>query len=152
MRALVVYDSTWSNTERIARAIANGIGEGAEACRVGTPEAKRLDRVELLVLGSPVQGGRPTPAMQAFMDGIAPGVAKSFAVATFDTRMTMWIARLFGYAAVRMAAVMRGKGSTLKADPQGFIVKGRSGPLAPGEIERATQWGALLARPAGTTP
>jgi len=147
MRALVVYDSTWKNTEQIARAIAVGIGAGTQACRAGTPEAASLDKVDLLVLGSPVQGGRPTPLMQTYVDGIAPAVARGLVVATFDTRMTMFVARLFGYAAVRLADVMQKKGSTLRAEPEGFIVKGRSGPLEAGELERATQWGARLASP-----
>ncbi len=147
MRALVVYDTTWNNTEKIARAIASGIGGETEAHRVGTPEAARLERVDLLVLGTPVMGGRPSPAMQTFVDGISPGVAKNLSVATFDTRIAMWIAKLFGFAAPRMATAMKSKGSALKADPQGFIVKGRSGPLADGEIERATRWGAELAGP-----
>jgi hypothetical protein len=52
----------------------------------------------------------------------------------------MKFARIFGWAAARMAEKLTASGSSLKAPPEGFIVKGRSGPLAEGETERAKAW------------
>jgi flavodoxin len=146
MKALVVYDSTWGNTEKIATAIAAGIG-GTRAIRVGSADVKEYEEIDLLVLGSPVLGGRPTESMQKHIKSIPQAVAKKLSVATFDTRVSMKFAKIFGYAAVRMADQLKGEGSKLKSTPQGFIVKGRSGPLAEGELERATKWGEELARP-----
>ena len=147
MKALVVYDSTWGNTEKIATAIAAGIGGGTRAIRVGSADVKEYEEIDLLVLGSPVLGGRPTESMQKHIKSIPQAVAKKLSVATFDTRLSMMFAKLFGYAAVRMANELKGAGSNLKSTPQGFIVKGRSGPLVEGELERATKWGEELARP-----
>lgn len=146
MKALVVYDSTWGNTEKIATAIAAGIGGGSRAIRVGSADVKEYEELDLLVLGSPVLGGRATESMQKHIKSIPPAVAQKLNVATFDTRMAMKLAKLFGTAAVRMADELKGAGSTLKSTPQGFIVKGRSGPLAEGELERATKWGEELAQ------
>jgi flavodoxin len=146
MKALVVFDSTWGNTEKIAQAIASGIGGSAKACRVGTKEAKDYAAVDLLVLGSPILGGRPSPAMQTYINGIPEAAARKLTIATFDTRLTAKFAKIFGYAAVRMADQLKTKGGDFRSS-EGFFVKGRSGPLADGEIERAAAWGKGLTRP-----
>jgi flavodoxin len=145
MKALVVFDSTWGNTEKVAQAIASGIGGGARACRVGSVEANDRTSIDLLVIGSPILGGRPSPAIQGYISAIPPVSAKGLTVATFDTRLSMKFAKLFGYAAVRMADQLQAKGCTVKGK-EGFTVKGRGGPLADGEVERATQWGKSLSQ------
>jgi flavodoxin len=143
MKAVVIFDSTWGNTERIANAVASGIGGTTKALRVGAAGEVDLAHVDLLVLGSPILGGRPSPAMLTYVKAVPAQAAKTLRVATFDTRLTMKFAKIFGFAALRMADAMREKGCAVKAS-EGFIVKGRSGPLADGEVERATQWGKGL--------
>ena len=145
MKSLVVFDSTWGNTEKVAHAVAAGIGGGAEVHRVGAVEAKRFDGIDLLVLGSPILGGRPSPSMNGFINSIPEATARKLQVATFDTRLAMRFAKIFGYAAVRMADQLKDKGCALKST-EGFFVKGRSGPLADGELARATEWGSKLSR------
>jgi hypothetical protein len=39
---------------------------------------------------------------------------------------------------------LRRLGATLLAGPQSFYVTGTSGPLAPGELDRARRWGEQL--------
>ncbi len=141
MKALVIYDSQHGNTEAIARAIAGAAPRGAaRAVRVGDVKAAELLKVDVLAVGSPTLGGRPTPAVQAFLDGIPAGSLAKVRVAAFDTRMNMFIAKLFGWAADRIAAGLAAKGGLPAAKPAGFIVKGRNGPLADGERERAAVW------------
>jgi flavodoxin len=146
MKALVVYDTVFGNTGKVAAAVAEGLGKGARALRVGAAGTGDLKGLDLLVLGSPVRGGRATEGMQMYLAGISPDAARGLAVAAFDTRMGMRFARIFGYAADRMSRQMREKGAALRAEPEGFIVTGRNGPLADGERERAVQWGAGLAK------
>jgi len=140
MKALVVFDSTWGNTEKIAKAIAEGIGGDTRAVRVGTTQAAELDRLDLLVLGSPVLGGRSSPAMQALLGSLP---RKKLTVATFDTRLVARFTRIFGFAATRMADTLKEMGHDVTST-EGFFVRGRAGPLAEGEIERATQWGKSI--------
>ena len=141
MKALVIYDSQAGNTEAIARAIAGAAPRGAaRAVRVGDVRAADLKTVDVLAVGSPTLGGRPTPAIKAFLDGIPAGSLAKVRVAAFDTRMTLFIAKLFGWAADRIAAALSSKGGLPAAKPEGFIVKGREGPLADGERERAEVW------------
>ncbi|MCX7031684.1 MAG: flavodoxin domain-containing protein [Spirochaetes bacterium] len=141
MKALVVYDSQHGNTEAIARAIAGAAPRGAaRAIRVGNVNAADLKSVDTLAVGSPTLGGRPTPAIQRFLDGIPAGSLAQVRVAAFDTRMSMFIAKLFGWAADRISTGLKAKGGLPAAKPEGFIVKGRDGPLADGERERAAVW------------
>ena len=142
MKALVVYDSAFGNTEKIARAIAGALGPAGEvkSLRPAEVDPAELGSVDLLVVGSPVQGGRATKAVQALLDGIAANSLTSVRVAAFDTRMKHFVAKLFGYAADRLARSLQGKGGRLAAPPEGFIVLGREGPLAEGEAGRAAVW------------
>jgi flavodoxin I len=137
----VVYDSQHGNTEAVARAIAGAAVRGAaRAVRVGEVKPADLKAVDVLAVGSPTLGGRPTPAIKAFLDGIPAGSLAKVRVAAFDTRMTLFIAKLFGWAADRIAAGLAAKGGLPAAKAEGFIVKGRDGPLADGERERAAVW------------
>ncbi len=146
MKALVVFDSTAGNTEKVAQAIASGIGGGTRAVRAGAPEARDVENLSLLVVGSPTNGGRPTESIRRYLDGIPAPVLKKLHVAAFDTRLKMKLTKLFGYAADRIAARLKEGESTLHLDPMGFIVNGRTGPLADGELERAAAWGRELSR------
>ncbi len=147
MKTMVIYDSVYGNTEKIAEAIAGGMGRGTKARRPSAVGADELSSVDLLVVGSPTLGGRPTKAIQGFMDSIPKAVAGKLTIAAFDTRMSMKFAKIFGYAAARIAAKLQESGCTLKSPAEGFIVRGRSGPLADGELERATAWGRGLSTP-----
>ena len=146
MKALVVYDTKWGHTEQIAKAIAAGLGKGAKTARVGDPEANLLGGIDLLVIGSPVIGGRPTKLLQEMLKEMKPEPSTKMKIATFDTRMTMKFAQKFGFAAVRMADQLKELGFTIKAEPEGFIVKGQKGPLEDGELERAEKWGKTISK------
>ncbi len=142
MKALIVVDSQYGNTEKIARAIAEGLKPlvDVKVVKPGEVTPQDLGPIQLLIVGSPVQGGRQTKAILEFLDRIPADSLKNVSVAAFDTRMKMWIAKLFGNAASRIAEGLQEKGGSLATQPQGFVVKGREGPLAEGELERATEW------------
>ncbi|HUJ74828.1 MAG TPA: flavodoxin domain-containing protein [bacterium] len=141
---MIIYDSILGNTERIAQSVAAGLGSGAKAVRVGAADTGALADLDLLVVGSPTLGGRPTPGIKRFLERVAAGGTRVPGVAAFDTRLTMAFARVFGYAAPRIAEKLEGEGSALRCPPEGFVVKGRNGPLAEGEAERAERWGKAL--------
>ena len=44
------------------------------------------------------------------------------------------------YAAERIAKDLVKKGGRLVAEPEGFIVENKEGPLKQGELERASKW------------
>jgi len=142
MKALIVYDSVYGNTEKIARAIAEAITPSGEVkvLRASEANSSELASIDLLIVGSPTHGGRPTPAVQDLLNKVTQPSLKGINVAVFDTRMSTKLVRVFGYAAGRIAGHLERKGGTLTASPEGFFVKGGKGPLKEGELERAADW------------
>ena len=140
MKALIVYDSVYGNTEKIARAIAEAITPSGEAKVLGAGEAdpSELESTDLLIVGSPTHGGRPTPAVQNLLNKVLK--LQGIDVAAFDTRSQAKLARVFGNAAGRIARNLEKKDGNLIASPEGFFVTGTKGPLKEGELERAADW------------
>lgn len=141
MHALVVYDSQYGNTERIAAAIADTLRTTGEVRLAHVDPAHPLDLegVDLLILGCPTQGWAPTVAMHALLASLTPQELHGRAVACFDTRFQKprWMT---GSAARRMAASLRHMGVTLLVPPESFFVEGTEGPLVAGELSRAAVW------------
>jgi flavodoxin I len=145
MRVLVVYDSFYGNTEKIAKAIGEAISGGeARMLRAGEVGPSELDNVSLLIVGAPTQGGRATPAIRDFLDRVTKSEINGLDAAAFDTRLAAKMAKIFGYAAGRIASSLKSKGANLIAEPEGFFVTGKEGPLKEGELERAAAWGKGL--------
>lgn len=142
MKALIVYDSVYGNTEKIARAIAEAIAPSNEVkvLRVGEANPSELTSTGLLIVGSPTHGGRPTPAIQALLNKVPKLSLQGINVAAFDTRIPTKLVGVFGYAAGRIAGNLKKKGGTLIAPPEGFFAAGSKGPLKEGELERAAGW------------
>jgi flavodoxin len=145
MNALVIYDSKFGNTEQIARVIANTLSESgqARAVRVDPTQPVDFQGVDLLILGCPTQGWRPTPAMQTFLGNVSPKSQKAMVVACFDTRFSKprWMT---GSAARVMDKKLRGIGVLPALPPESFFVDKTEGPLVSGELERAAKWARVL--------
>ena len=142
MKALIVYDSVYGNTEKIARAIAEAItpSDEVEVLRAGEANPSELASTDLLIVGSPTHAGRPTPAIQALLNKVPKLSLQGINVAAFDTRIPTKLVGVFGYAAGRIAGNLKRKGGTLIAPPEGFFVTGSKGPLKEGELDRAAGW------------
>ncbi len=141
MKALVVYDSQYGNTERIATAIADTLRTTGEVrvARVDPEQPLDLEGVDLLVLGCPTQGWRPTVATQALLEKLTPEQLGGKAVACFDTRFQKprWMT---GSAAKAMANKFQRMGISLLVPPESFFVEHTEGPLLSGELGRAAVW------------
>lgn len=166
MKTVVVYESLWGNTAAVARAIADGIGPEAQALSTAEAIGEALAGVDLIIAGSPVRGfrlpteqmreqartdpgGKPPrpadlshPSMRSWLDALPAGHGRS---AAFDTQV--W--GPFGKAAPTIAEALERAGYARSADPVGFTVAGRFGPLRKGELERARRWGGELAAAMG---
>ncbi len=142
MNTMVIYDSQYGNTKRIAQAIADtlrALGQ-AQAVRIDPDCSLNFQGVDLLIVGSPTQGFRPTPLMQAFLGTIPRESLRGVAAACFDTRFRggLWKRS----AAPRMARQLRTMGVEPIVQPESFFVKSmkKEGPLLAGEVERAASW------------
>ncbi|MGD8466481.1 MAG: flavodoxin domain-containing protein, partial [Anaerolineae bacterium] len=136
------FDSIYGNTEIVARAIGEAIGDEVKVLRVVQVAEIDLESVDLLVIGSPTHGALPTEAVQGLLEKIGAPIRDGARAATFDTRLTWgFLERWGGFAAPKMAKTLRDKGWTLAGEPGGFFVKGlKKGPLKRGEAERAAAW------------
>jgi flavodoxin I len=143
MKALVVYDSQYGNTERIAQAIGEAIG--SQVVRVGDVSPTELKELDLVIVGSPTHGGWYTAGVKDLLEALP--LLEGLRVAAFDTRTaSIWNRLLpFGYAAPRIARKLEENGGNLLAQPEGFVVLGTEGPLKDGELERAAGWARGLA-------
>jgi hypothetical protein len=163
MHALVVFESAFGNTQRIAQAVADGLSSHVrvDVAEVGVAPRDVREGIDLLVVGGPTQalsmsrpGTRRSAARQAQHglvsqgDGLrewlaavrgAPGIA----AATFDTRFKKprWIT---GSAARAAEKRLRELGCRISAPSESFFVDGATGPLLEGEEERARRWGEKL--------
>lgn len=160
MKVMVISDSQFGNTAKIARAIAEGLGSAMETPeevglqQIGGTNPNQLAGLDLLVVGSPTQKFRPTSATSNFLKRIPKHALKGVKVAGFDTRLTeediqahgflSKMVDLFGYAAEPISERLAKKGGEIVMPPEGFTVEGTEGPLTEGELERARDWGQQI--------
>jgi len=155
MNVLIIYDSVFGNTDQIARAIGDTIGakEPVQTLQVNSVKTENIRDVELLIVGSPTRGFRPTEAIQAFLKALAETDLKGVRVAAFDTRIMLsdikspffrFIVNTGGYAANVIGKHLKKLGGYLLVPPEGFFVNGQEGPLTDGELERAHDWALQL--------
>jgi flavodoxin-like protein len=162
MRALVVFESMFGNTEKVAVAIAEGLAASmpVDVVEVGSAPAAIGAEVTLVVVGGPTHAfgmSRPQTRQDAERQAGGEVVSKSGirewldAVTTsapvpavaFDTRVKQrWVPGSAARAAQRR---LRAKGFAVAGAPRTFYVEKTPGPLNQGEISRARQWGGELA-------
>jgi flavodoxin len=151
MKALIIYDSVFGNTEKVAQSIGAALGTPGqvETLPVSQVTLDQLRGLEVLIVGSPTRSFRPTPAISQFLKGLPKNHLAGINVATFDTRIWLptidsatlrFLVDKGGYAANTLANMLEKKGGTLTAPPEGFLVTGEQGPLKDGELERAAEW------------
>ena len=170
MTALIVTESLFGNTLAIAQAIGDGIADihGPQTVRVvhasQAPTEVPPD-VDLLVVGAPTHllslpnaGSRshaeakgapatPVAGVREWIETVA--IPAGLRVATFDTSIPDRIG--FGTAAGAAARALRSRGAQPTVGPS-FFVTGMEGPLADGELGRATAWGRELAAALASKP
>ena len=171
MNAAIVYESLWGDTAEVARAIAEGFGEGARVLSTAEATPEVLAETGLVIAGAPVHMGHlPSdktrskaqerfedsenwpelpepdlthPSMHAWLDALPK--RKGSLGAAFDTRSP---GKWTGNSAGRIASKLKSRGYRQLVAPTGFVVESQSGPLATGERERAVEWGREISRQA----
>jgi flavodoxin len=146
MKTLVVYDSAYGNTEKVAKAIGDAIAGDVKVVRASDADIADVNAVDLLIVGSPTYGGKGTQPVLDFLAKVPEGGIKGKKVAAFDTRLTGRFVKVFGFAAEKIAESLKAKGGDLASTSEGFFVKGKKGPLNDGELERAASWAKDIAR------
>lgn len=151
MKILVIYDSVFGNTEKIAQAIGTAVSTKKDVVvkRVAEINSEDLQGLDLLLIGSPTRGFRPTEGITAFLKNLSATTLQGVKAVTFDTRIPIdsikpaifrFIVKKGGYAAPVIAKELEARGANLITEPEGFFVKESEGPLVDGELERAVEW------------
>ncbi len=147
MNTLVVYESQFGNTEKVAVAIAGALrafGQ-AQAIPVDSAHPAGLQGVDMLVVGGPTQNRGATSGLRSFLATIPPKLLRNVKVACFDTRLRQpgW---LVGSSAGALAKSLQQMGVAPVVPAESFLVSGQKGPLMSGELERAAAWAQALGR------
>ena len=137
MKALVIYDTKYGNTEQVANAIGRTIGADAKCANKVDPQ--NLKELDLIIIGSPTHAG-------SYSRGIKELLKKSpdlegVPAAPFDTSGR---SSPFGYGSRRLARRLKKQGGKLAAPPESFYIEGMEGPLADGELGRAMKWAKMI--------
>ena len=169
MRALVIYESMYGNTHTIASRIGDGLRSRYDVTviPVGDATEQMVAEADLVVCGGPTHAHTMTstfsrrsaidaaekdstlsvdpaakgPGLREWIQGLGHHAT---AAAAFDTRID-GPAALTGRACKGIARRLRRRGFRLGFAPESFLVD-KKNHLLPGEEDRATQWGATLAR------
>ena len=164
MRALVVYESSFGNTGRVAQAVWEGMFSripDVALLEVGAAPLRLPPELELLVVGAPTQAfgmsrpstradaqaragmpaTSPTTGMREWLHQLDPPGRPVYA-ATFDTRIHS--PHVPGSAAAGAWHLLAKSGFEITAEAESFWVTGIKGPLREGELDRAYEWGVSL--------
>lgn len=163
----MVYESMFGDNRQVAEEVAAGLAESgvaAEAVEVGVASTDVPGDMDLVVVGSPNHAwSMPRPATRAdaatktdqplVSSGIgvrewlaAARLPEGVAVAAYDTRGSRPRSVVaFDHASTSIDKALVHLGGRRLAPAEHFLVVDVTGPLQPGELERARAWGTALA-------
>ena len=153
MKGIVVYDTSYGNTKKIAETIAETLKEsGMEADLFSVKKVKKLSAkdYDFLVLGSPTRFGTMSFAVRFFLRKVKSKEWMNKPFAAFDTENPENIeqARIENKewsAAEKIAVKLREKKMNQLLPVLKAVVLGWKGPLQEGEIERTIEYARELA-------
>lgn len=150
MKTLVIYDSLYGNTRKIAEGVA-------DACKaygsVRFEQAEMLDQIdlqgeEMVFVGGPTHNQTLSPKLKKLLNHTNMATFYGVKAAVFDTRYEMpkWLLTLrSGTAANKLASKLSGQGAKVLVQPESFLIEhDREGPLLEGELERAKNWAKFV--------
>jgi len=125
MRLLVMYDSKYGNTERVATLIAEEVrkdGHDVDCRHQADSGEDDFLGVRLWVLGSPTHFGRPTFKFKTLLRNAVKEAGKDHDFVVFDTRYD----NMHSGAADRLHKLLVKEGLRPLVPPQHFIVDGQT--------------------------
>ena len=149
MKVLVVYDTKYGNTEKVAHLIAEGITsvEGNEAIvnNIKDVKLKKEASYDLILIGSPNHFGRHTGSVKRFINKLPTSQLKVNAYAVFDTYITADFEKAVRKMEEQISELM----SNLKKASPGLSIKvegtGTSkGPIVSDELPKCKEFGIKL--------
>lgn len=150
MRIGIIYESFFGNTQYIAEAMRNAIGDEhyCEMINVQNDVDINMEQFDFYIVGSPTRGFNATPEMKKFLNTLQNGSLNNKPAIAFDTRIDLetikskalrFMVHHGGYAAKPIAKILHKKGAQV-IGKAGFFVLDEKGPLKEGEEIRAAEW------------
>jgi flavodoxin len=142
-RAAIVYESKFGNTARVGEAIAAALKTtGISDVYYGPVESADVNKLatyDAILIGSPNHIGGPTRRVRKLIRSLADFDLTGRKVAFFDT----YIGGDFGKAVGKMHNEFkaRNQSAVIVAPGLSLRVEGMKGPLADGELAKATAFG-----------
>jgi menaquinone-dependent protoporphyrinogen IX oxidase len=152
MKGIVVYDTSYGNTKKIAETIAETLKEsGIEVDLFDVKDVKLSSKdYSFLVLGSPTKFGTMSFAIKFFLGKVKSEEWMNKPFAAFDTENPENIKKARAEkkewsAAEKIAEKLRDKKMNQLLPVLKAAVLGQKGPLVEGEIERTKEYANRLA-------
>lgn len=148
MNVLVVYDTKFGNTKKVAETIAEGMQEIAqiktEVINVNEVEISRVHDFDAIIIGSPTWGGNSPKPIRNFINELADLQLKEKYYAVFDTNNNL---RFLSNLVKKLEKRIDKKVTDLKRILPGLPVRviGLQGPIAEGELPKCRNFGKELA-------
>jgi flavodoxin len=145
-KAVVIYDSGFGNTEKVANALAEGMkeeGVKVDCIKVDEVDVNSLSEYDLLAIGGPTHIRGVSKPMKAFLEKLRSVDMKGKKAFAFDTKVQAWWAGSAGKGIEKGLKRLR---MSIVKPHSSAIVTGREGPLAEGTRETFKQIGAEIAQ------
>jgi flavodoxin len=152
MHTLVLVDSEFGNTYRLAETIAGELRSAGQVdvinVRAPASESQLPTDLDMVIVGGPTQVHGVSKPLTDYLDALPPRIFANLACASFDTRVRGW-PLLTGAASGGISKRLNKMGAHRVMPPESFLVAGKEGPLLDGELERARTWAKHLVAAGG---
>ncbi|MBN2540090.1 MAG: flavodoxin family protein [Bacilli bacterium] len=136
MKVLIVYDSYYGNTQKVAKSIEEKLNDvDVQLIKVDLITQDKVDVSDLVIFGSPTRAFNMTKKVKKALKSLDYKTKKFW---VFDTRMDVTevgskvlvkLAARFGYAAEKMQSILVKRGAIKAMDYTYYFVKESEGPL-----------------------
>jgi flavorubredoxin len=143
-RAIVIYDTKFGNTEKIARTLASGIekqGVRVDCIKADEADISKLVEYDFLAIGGPTHAFGVSKPMKAFLEKLRSVDLKGKKAFAFDTKYKSWLA---GSAGKGIEKTLKGLGMSIVKPHSSAIIKAAKGPLEEGMEETFEKIGSEM--------
>jgi len=144
-KAVVLYDTKFGNTERLAYTLAEGLkeqGVKVDCVKVDAVDVNKLAEYDLMVVGGPTHAFGISKPMKDFIEKLKNVDLRGKKAFAFDTKLK---SRIAGSAAKGIEKHLERLGISIVKPHSSAIVKGAEGPLEEGIEEKFRQIGTEMA-------
>lgn len=146
-KVLVIFDTTFGSTKKLAEEIATGINEAGNISAIAKSQkeikGENLAEFDAFLFGSPIHATRATRGIRGAIKKVAKADVSGKTAAAFDTYQ---VSSHKGRAVGQIEKEISKRLPSVILYTPGFtgLVDGYQGPLNAGEIPRAREYGRQL--------